>query len=85
MEVEVSVSLSRAELWTLLESVPASNEVLLAKLSEARSHIERPGPAVYGGATTLRPKVLSDLDQLRGRVHDNMNKIYDSPTIEEGI
>jgi hypothetical protein len=74
MEIEVSVSLSRAELWTLLESVPASQEVLLAKLSEARSHIERAVP-VYGGATTIRPKVSSDLDKLRDRIHKNMNKI----------
>jgi hypothetical protein len=55
MEVEASVTFSRQQLWTLLESLPESQEVLAAKLSEALEAIERTLP-VYGGKTTIRPR-----------------------------
>jgi hypothetical protein len=55
MEIEASVSFSRQELWTLLESLPESNKELAGKLSEALAGIERKLP-VYGGITSIRPK-----------------------------
>lgn len=55
MEVEAAVSLSRTDIYTLLESVPDSNEKLSAKLREALTHVERALP-VYGGGSTIKPK-----------------------------
>lgn len=54
MEVEASVTFSRQELWSILESLPESQEVLSAKISEALAGVERKLP-VYGGITRIRP------------------------------
>lgn len=55
MEVEATVSLSRSDIYALLESVPNSNESLSAKLREALTHVERVLP-VYGGGATIKPR-----------------------------
>lgn len=55
MEVEAVVSLSRSDIYVLLDSVPDSNESLLEKLRGALTKVERALP-VYGGGTTIKPK-----------------------------